>query len=232
MIKTFSFNPLIILLISSIIQTLIFISFIFTRIMNNWNDFINSNVDQIKLNSKIKYNQKIIVKLLKNFYFSIFGTSGIILSDTGFFWLIGGWNYLDWKYQFINSVICLIIGIECILFVYFYDFDYLKLTAFLSSLILYEIAIHILLPKYIIMEIFLKLAFPIVLIYSIFSYFILTSIKYFYKRKNILSEKKLLRFLLVQKIFNFKICFIIWIFSVIQTILCYFGSSLLNFFLI
>ncbi|MHA1340605.1 MAG: hypothetical protein ACTSRZ_10535 [Promethearchaeota archaeon] len=194
----------------------------------------------------------LIVDILRNLYYSIFGTFSLLFADIGFYWFIGVWNYADWKYQLPNALLCLLIGVEGIAYAYFYHFDGIKFINFIISLILLEIFLHLLVSREIIMSNYLEEKIPFVLGILILIYFLSTTIvailSYINRKKrnfsfknstrsnnkeiNINNNKKLFLNNLISKIFNLKTSLIIWLFTVPQAILSYFGYSLFNFFLI
>ena len=119
LIDTLTMNPFIGIQIAAIMQTIYMVFLAYSH-------FIGTN----QLNLKRERENPIIilikfVYLMLNIIFrALFGLLSVLLVDFSAGWLLGAWDYTDWKYQLPSAILSLIIGIQYIYKVYIKPYEF------------------------------------------------------------------------------------------------------------
>ncbi len=215
---TFSFNPMIVILICAVLQTVLMAILILIPDNFTYKDKKKSLV--------------FFIGLLEGLGSSALVIFGILFVDTALLWLFGNWSTTDWLFQLPNVIILLFLGLEYIIFTLFRRGNLLDILFCGISVATILVFLHWWVPLDALMADKFKEDFPIMIFALIGVYVLISIIKITIEQKKSRTEKEMEHLWDIRKqlshVFNMKINVVFWILAVVQSMLIFYGYSLLT----
>ena len=217
MVNTFSFNPMFLIHICALLQTI-------------YLGFLILIPDKFTPAGKTK---DVIYKVFKGLGLGTIVVFGIIYVDTALLWLFGTWSMADWQFQLPSVIILLYLGLGYIMVSLFSRGNVLDIVFCGAATTSVLVFLHWWVPIDAVMGARLEGGLPILIgvlvgVYVLISLFKKTNGQ---KKEKIEKGSNPLWDIRTQAryVFNRKIHLIFWILAVVQSMLAFYGYSILTF---
>jgi len=214
MVNTFSFNPMVLIHICALVQT-VFVAF------------------QLILPDEFSPEDKssgLIVNIIKGLGWGTLIVLGLIFLDSALLWLFGNWSMADWLFQLPSVIILLYLGLAYIIVPLFSKGNLLDIIFCGAAVTTVLVFLHWWIPSHAVMGPVLEGGLPILIGVLIGAYVPVFLLKNKQKEEGIKNWRK--NFWDIRKQlhqgFSRTLHFIFWVLAVVQSMLAFYGYSILT----
>ncbi len=218
MVNTFAFNPMFLIHICAFIQTVYMVFLIL--LPNNFTPETKTKKGVFKIFIGLGEGSSIVF--------------GIIFIDTAILWLFGNWSMADWRFQLPSVIVLLFLGLAYVIVPLFSRGNLLDMIFCGAAVTGVLVFLHWWIPSIAVMGPKMEVGFPIIVSVLIGAYVLVFMFKKPHQQKVETKENETEFFWDIQKelryVFNRKVHFIFWILAVVQSMLAFYGYSILTLF--
>jgi hypothetical protein len=222
LIRTLTLNPFVGVQIGALLHTLWMLGLVIGL------DELNKQ-DWFIQKRKIRF----VLTGLKYFGIGLYITIAMLLLDISLWWFIGSWGYTDWWFQLPNAFLSGVIGLFYICYILGRRLTLWNILYLFLITVILELFLHWWVPQIPVMGLRLEDYFP-----TVIGIFILLGIIFQYLNQKATQLEKINPFIgpwadftdKIPRKIGFLMHFILWMITVSQAILIYFGYSLFYWF--